>query len=90
MRCRHRRYFEADGELRSLSPYLHSHLRMVNITGFFGQKDQLELALNILRNAVALKAMKIVPRVEKLEPREWYSGSPLHSADGYRVVEVSE
>ncbi|GJN26193.1 hypothetical protein PR202_gb14105 [Eleusine coracana subsp. coracana] len=50
-------------------------------------KDQLELALHILHNAVALKAMKIVPRVEKkLEPREWHSCSPCNSADGYSVA----
>jgi hypothetical protein len=35
---------------------------LVNITGFIGEKDQLELALHILRNAMVLKALKIHPR----------------------------
>ena len=57
-----RRYHKHDGELRSLPPHLHSHLNLVNITGFYGQKSQLELALHILRNSTMLKAMKIDPK----------------------------
>jgi hypothetical protein len=34
----------------------------VDITGFYGQKDQLELALHILRNSLVLEGMKIDPK----------------------------
>ncbi|RLM80463.1 hypothetical protein C2845_PM12G03380 [Panicum miliaceum] len=54
-----RRY---DGELRSLPSHPHSHLNLVSITVFYGQKAQLELALHILRNSATLKAMKIDPK----------------------------
>uniref|UniRef100_A0A0A8ZPZ8 Uncharacterized protein n=1 Tax=Arundo donax TaxID=35708 RepID=A0A0A8ZPZ8_ARUDO len=86
MKCNHRRYFEKDGELRSLPPCPHSHLNTVSITGFYGRKDQLELTLHILRNAAVLKAMKIVSRAKALEPGEWHVGSPQRSADGYRAA----
>lgn len=59
MVCVHQRYCQDDGELRSLPRCPHSHLSWVQITGFFGEKDQLELALHILRNATFLKAMVI-------------------------------
>uniref|UniRef100_A0ACD5ZDU5 Uncharacterized protein n=4 Tax=Avena sativa TaxID=4498 RepID=A0ACD5ZDU5_AVESA len=62
MRCLHKRYRPEDGELRSLPSCPHSHLSLVTITGFIGEKDQLELALHILRNAMVLKALKIYPR----------------------------
>lgn len=55
-------YSEDHAELRSLPSHPHSHLKMVYITGFYGQKDQLELALYILRNSVRLKSMKINPK----------------------------
>uniref|UniRef100_A0A0E0KW22 F-box domain-containing protein n=1 Tax=Oryza punctata TaxID=4537 RepID=A0A0E0KW22_ORYPU len=65
------RYCQDDGELRSLPRCPHSHLSWVQITGFFGEKDQLELALHILRNATVLKAMVIETSLnaesEKLE-----------------------
>ncbi|CAM0943527.1 unnamed protein product [Alopecurus aequalis] len=62
MNCLHKQYCHEDGELRSLSSCPHSHLSLVHITGFIGEKDQLELALHILRNATGLKALKIDPR----------------------------
>ncbi|KAL5199116.1 hypothetical protein ABZP36_002628, partial [Zizania latifolia] len=48
----HLRYRKAHGELRTLPPCPHYHLKVVDITGFYGQKDQLELVLRILRNSV--------------------------------------
>uniref|UniRef100_A0ACD5YUJ9 Uncharacterized protein n=1 Tax=Avena sativa TaxID=4498 RepID=A0ACD5YUJ9_AVESA len=62
MDCLHKRYCQEDGELRSLPICPHSHLSLVTITGFIGEKDQLELALHILHNAMVLKALKIYPR----------------------------
>lgn len=55
-------YHKYHGKLRSLPSHTHSHLKLVDITGFYGQKDQLELALHILRNCTVLEAMKIDPR----------------------------
>lgn len=63
MDCLHKRYCREDGKLRSLPPCSHSHLSLVNMTGFIGEKDQLELALHILHNAMVLKALKIHPRL---------------------------
>ncbi|GJM90255.1 hypothetical protein PR202_ga06517 [Eleusine coracana subsp. coracana] len=57
-----KRYRKYNGELRSLPAHAHPHLKLVNITGFYGQKDQLELALHILRISTTLEAMKIDPR----------------------------
>lgn len=57
----HKRYCHEDGELRSPPSCPHSHLSLVNISGFIGEKDQLELALHILHNATVLKALKIDP-----------------------------
>ncbi|KAJ1282377.1 hypothetical protein BS78_03G047400 [Paspalum vaginatum] len=56
------RYRKRHGALRSLPSCPHSHLKVVNMTGFYGQKDQLELALHILANASALEMMKIDPK----------------------------
>ncbi|KAM3254039.1 hypothetical protein ACQJBY_047890 [Aegilops geniculata] len=61
LRCEHPRYMTDQGDLRSLPSEPHLHLRLVEITGFYGWKGQLELALHILRNSVALEAMKIDP-----------------------------
>ncbi|XBJ12359.1 hypothetical protein VPH35_016892 [Triticum aestivum] len=55
------RYRAKDGSLRSLPSQPHSHLRSVDITGFYGEKDQLELALHILRDSVVLESMKVDP-----------------------------
>ncbi|GJN19040.1 hypothetical protein PR202_gb06271 [Eleusine coracana subsp. coracana] len=57
-----KRYHKYNGELRSLPAHARPHLKLVNITGFYGQKDQLELALHILRISTTLEAMKIDPR----------------------------
>ncbi|KAL6636924.1 hypothetical protein ACP70R_024496 [Stipagrostis hirtigluma subsp. patula] len=64
MNCRHRPYREEDGELRNRHPHQHSHLKSVRISGFFGHKDQVELALHILRSSIVLEKMEITPRVE--------------------------
>uniref|UniRef100_A0A0E0C0S2 FBD domain-containing protein n=1 Tax=Oryza meridionalis TaxID=40149 RepID=A0A0E0C0S2_9ORYZ len=55
--------------------------------GFYGQKDQLELALYILRNSVRLKSMKINPKPIIAE----YLGEVRESEgffflDGYQVA----
>ncbi|EMS67696.1 hypothetical protein TRIUR3_33958 [Triticum urartu] len=55
------RYRAEDGSLRSLPSQPHSHLRSVDITGFYGEKDRLELVLHILRDSVALESMKVDP-----------------------------
>lgn len=55
------RYRAKDRSLRSLPSQPHSRLRSVDITGFYGEKDQLELALHILRDSVALESMKVDP-----------------------------
>uniref|UniRef100_J3MIR1 F-box domain-containing protein n=1 Tax=Oryza brachyantha TaxID=4533 RepID=J3MIR1_ORYBR len=62
MNCVHLRYRKNHGVLRSLPPCTHTNLKLVNITGFYGQKDQLELVLHILRNSVSLEVMRIDPK----------------------------
>ncbi|GJN40695.1 hypothetical protein PR202_gb29956 [Eleusine coracana subsp. coracana] len=62
MDCELQRYRKCHGDLQSLPLHPHSHLKFVNITGFYGKKDQLELALHILRNSMVLEAMKIDPK----------------------------
>uniref|UniRef100_A0ACD6AJ41 Uncharacterized protein n=1 Tax=Avena sativa TaxID=4498 RepID=A0ACD6AJ41_AVESA len=61
MDCPHQPYDRrTDGELRSNIPsHQHGHLKWVYITGFFGYKDQVELALQILRSSAVLKRMRI-------------------------------
>ncbi|EMS59555.1 hypothetical protein TRIUR3_01197 [Triticum urartu] len=61
LRCEHPRYTTDQGDLRSLPSEPHFRLRLVEITGFYGWKGQLEQALHILRDSVALEAMKIDP-----------------------------
>nr|CAB3473337.1 unnamed protein product [Digitaria exilis] len=56
------RYHKCHSKLRSLPSHRHPHVKLVEITGFYGQKAQLELALHILRNSAMLKAMKIHPK----------------------------
>ncbi|CAL4889862.1 unnamed protein product [Urochloa decumbens] len=81
------RYRKCHGKLRSTPSHPHSHLKLVNITGFYGQKAQLELALHILRNSVMLKAMKIDPK-----PTIACIGSSIfvkdgrYFLDGYKVA----
>ncbi|TVU16589.1 hypothetical protein EJB05_40160 [Eragrostis curvula] len=64
MRCQHRPYCKEDGELRIGLPHQHAHLKYVRISGFFGHKDQLELALHILRSSLVLEKMEITPKLE--------------------------
>lgn len=75
------------GRLRSLPSQPHSHLRFVEITGFYGHKDQLELALHILRNSVVLGAMKIDPKPSvAAKHAELLSREGLYYLDGYEVA----
>lgn len=64
LRCQRRPYCKEDGELRSRPPHHHTHLKFVHISGFFGHKDQVELALQILRSSIMLEKLEINPRVE--------------------------
>ncbi|KAL6629125.1 hypothetical protein ACP70R_028890 [Stipagrostis hirtigluma subsp. patula] len=81
------RYHKCHGELRSLPPHPHAHLKLVNITGFYGQKDQLELALHILRNSNMLEAMKIDPRpmIAAINYKLCHKDG-LRFVDGYKVA----
>ncbi|WVZ73981.1 hypothetical protein U9M48_022222 [Paspalum notatum var. saurae] len=80
------RYRKFQGELRSLPSHPHSHLMMVNITGFFGQKAQVELALHILRNSAILKAMKIDPKPSVVGVGVDLEMNGLCFLDGYKVA----
>ncbi|BAT00165.1 Os07g0161500 [Oryza sativa Japonica Group] len=59
----HKPYSEEDGDLRSLPLHHHNNLKQVQITGIFGQKDQVELALHILCSSTVLKNMVINPEI---------------------------
>ncbi|CAL5060187.1 unnamed protein product [Urochloa decumbens] len=82
------RYRKSHGGLRSLLPcHPHSHLKLVDITGFYGQKDQLELALHVLRVSTALEAMKIDPRpTVACTTLDLGPDDGLCFVDGYRVA----
>ncbi|KAI4982610.1 hypothetical protein ZWY2020_023102 [Hordeum vulgare] len=82
----HKRYRHEDGELRSLPSCPHSHLSLVNISGFIGEKDQLELVLHILHNAMVLKALKIDPWPRTAEPMRARVKSEDRIADGRSVA----
>ena len=82
----HQRYHVEDGELRRLPSYSHHHLNKVKITGFYGQKDQLELVFHILCSATMLREMKIETRPTVHEPGKFFCGSALHYRDGYNVA----
>ncbi|KQJ85038.1 putative F-box/LRR-repeat protein At3g28410 [Brachypodium distachyon] len=82
----HRRYCLEDGELRRLPSYPHCHLNMVHITGFYGQKDQLELALYVLNNATMLKEMKVEISSTVHEPGKLFCASFRIYSDGYSVA----
>lgn len=88
MDCECVRYRKLDGKLRSLPPKPHYHLKLVDITGFYGEKDQLELALYILRNSVALEAMTIDPKptVAAEQCRLTWKKDGFSYVDGYRVA----
>lgn len=64
MNCRYRPYRKKDGKLRRRLPHQHAHLKFVRISGFFGHKIQLELALHILHSSIVLEKMEITPKVE--------------------------
>lgn len=59
--------------------------------GFFGHKDQVELALHILRSSTVLEAMKMDSRV-KIAPGGPYASPAIcktrHYLDGYVVAAV--
>ncbi|XP_048558313.1 uncharacterized protein LOC125539002 isoform X2 [Triticum urartu] len=88
MDCECVRYRKLDGKLRSLPPKPHYHLKLVDITEFYGEKDQLELALYILRNSVALEAMTIDPKptVAAEQCRLTWKKDGFSYVDGYRVA----
>uniref|UniRef100_A0A0D9WB38 Uncharacterized protein n=1 Tax=Leersia perrieri TaxID=77586 RepID=A0A0D9WB38_9ORYZ len=80
-------YCEEDGELRITPPHQHAHLKSVRISGFFGCKDQLELALHILRNSTVLEKMVITPKVEISNDLTYdCCCEEEHYVDGYRVA----
>ena len=56
------RYRKHHDELRNLPLHPHSRLKIVDITGFYSRKDQLELAVHVFRVSTALEAMTIDPR----------------------------
>lgn len=89
MQCHHEFYRAEHGELRSLPWHQHTHLKSVYITGFFGRKDQVELALHIRRSSSVLKAMKIDSRV-KIIPGGPYATPEIykrrHYLNGYVVA----
>jgi len=85
---RHRPYCKEDGELRIGLPHKHAHLKSVRISGFFGYKDQVELALYILRNSIVLEKMEITPKLEISNnlALDGFQFEELHDVDGYRVA----
>uniref|UniRef100_A0A0E0DK44 Uncharacterized protein n=1 Tax=Oryza meridionalis TaxID=40149 RepID=A0A0E0DK44_9ORYZ len=92
MNCRHQPYHEEDGELRIIDPpHQHAHLRSVRISGFFGHRDQVEVALHILRSSLVLEKMVITPKVEisnELALPDCYYEEE-HYVDGHRVAAES-
>ena len=85
---RHRPYCKEDGELRIGLPHKHAHLKSVRISGFFCYKDQVELALYILRNSIVLEKMEITPKLEISNnlALDGFQFEELHDVDGYRVA----
>lgn len=88
LRCQRRPYCKEDGELRSRPPHHHTHLKFVHISGFFGHKDQVELALQILRSSIMLEKLEINPRVEIADcdesEKQFYEREQY--VDGHRVA----
>ncbi|CAL4961212.1 unnamed protein product [Urochloa decumbens] len=85
---RNRPYCKEDGELRIGLPHKHTHLKSVRISGFFGHKDQVELALHILRSSIALEKMEITPKLEisnNLALHDCCYEKP-HYVDGHRIA----
>ena len=61
---------------------------MVNITGFYGQEDQLELALHILSVCTILESMKVDPRpVVASITLDLDTEDGLRFVDGYKVAQ---
>ncbi|KAL6911266.1 hypothetical protein ACP4OV_000071 [Aristida adscensionis] len=85
MLCDHQPYRPEHGELRTLTSPQHAHLRSVYISGFFGRKDQVELALHILRSSAGLEKMEIDPSV-RIEPACGSSISIDRYLDGCKVA----
>jgi hypothetical protein len=84
----YRREHANGNELRSLRPHPHPHLKAVRITGFFGHKDQLELALYILANSPMLESMVIDPTVVLLDVMDeaLYLPQDRVFLDGFKIA----
>lgn len=84
------RYRKCHGKLRRLPLHPpHSHLKLVDITGFYGQKAQIELARHILRNSAMLKTMKIDPKPKPTIPGiadALFKNDGLRFVDGYKLA----
>jgi hypothetical protein len=64
-------------------------LKLVDITGFYGQKAQIELARHILRNSAMLKTMKIDPKPKPTIPGiadALFKNDGLRFVDGYKLA----
>uniref|UniRef100_A0A0D3HTL0 FBD domain-containing protein n=1 Tax=Oryza barthii TaxID=65489 RepID=A0A0D3HTL0_9ORYZ len=77
-------------EKKKLSHCSSERLKDHEVLRFYGQKDQLELALYILRNSVRLKSMKINPKPIIAEYLEEVALKFLCKEDRYNVVDVKE
>ncbi|CAL4970908.1 unnamed protein product [Urochloa decumbens] len=88
MKCRHRPYCKEDAELRVGLPHQHNYLKSVRISGFFGHKDQVELALHILRSSIVLEKMEITPKLEISDylAMQGCFYEQEHYVDGHRVA----
>lgn len=85
MNCHHQPYHKEDGEIRiHLPQQQHTHLKFVHISGFFGHKDQVELAVHILHCSVVLEKMEITPRIEIAQCDSLYERTAYK--DGHRVA----
>jgi hypothetical protein len=85
MNCWHRPYRKEDGKLRSRPPHQHANLKFVHFSGFFGHKDQVELALHILHSSIILEKMEITPSIEIITDTHCYKESDEYK-DGYKVA----
>jgi hypothetical protein len=56
-------YYYKEEEKRRLPKCPHLYLRIVEISGFFVSKDQIELATHILNNATVLEVMTLDPEL---------------------------
>lgn len=85
---RHQPYCKEDGELSIGLPHQHTHLKSVRISGFFGHKDQVELALHILCSSIVLEKMEITPKLEISNDLALQDCcyEEKHYVDGHRVA----